>query len=406
MLSSLQALPSTSMYPQEALQETQITRADTISETISETIPLTESPVAQVMDRGSPSSNSVSFSLIEQASQEVSSKHSTQPSTPLRRSYSTNALSDIDTPIDYTPIILRSSKTQTLMHGRLWQASNTAHLAHGVVTIIHGMGEHSGCYKELAKELNGRGYHVLGFDHRGHGMSQGRQGVIAHYNDLHHDVEDHISFSKALYPSLPHVVYAHSMGGGLMLDHLHQHGHKEHLNNIQKFIISAPWIRLRAMVPPLVQIVGWLMQQFDRNFTVDLSNKIPDNPERDPIQDPMCHQHISPNWFMGARSAGNRSLKNAQTLPEHIQGKLVLFHSDDDQITCPSSTKTYAEKTNATFVPMRDFGHSPHITRRRGDYFGILTRYLPSIHTNATNAETQDTREDVNHGQQASVNQD
>ena len=42
----------------------------------------------------------------------------------------------------------------------------------GVVLIVHGLGEHIGRYAHVAAHLNAAGWHVTGYDHRGHGRSR------------------------------------------------------------------------------------------------------------------------------------------------------------------------------------------------------------------------------------------
>ena len=54
-----------------------------------------------------------------------------------------------------------------------WAADNSK----AIVLGVHGLGEHSECYKFLAEALNEKGYSFTMFDHRGHGRSEGKRGV-------------------------------------------------------------------------------------------------------------------------------------------------------------------------------------------------------------------------------------
>src|SRR5262245_56395157 len=45
------------------------------------------------------------------------------------------------------------------------------HPVRGVVQIAHGLGEHTGCYAELAETLVLENFVVYGNDHRGHGLT-------------------------------------------------------------------------------------------------------------------------------------------------------------------------------------------------------------------------------------------
>ena len=46
--------------------------------------------------------------------------------------------------------------------------------ARGTIVLVHGLGEHVGRYAHVAAFLNARGWRVVGYDHRGHGRSDGR----------------------------------------------------------------------------------------------------------------------------------------------------------------------------------------------------------------------------------------
>jgi alpha-beta hydrolase superfamily lysophospholipase len=43
-----------------------------------------------------------------------------------------------------------------------------------VVCLVHGLGEHSGCYAHVAAALTQASYALLAFDLRGHGKSRGQ----------------------------------------------------------------------------------------------------------------------------------------------------------------------------------------------------------------------------------------
>ncbi|HEX5305367.1 MAG TPA: alpha/beta hydrolase [Dyella sp.] len=82
------------------------------------------------------------------------------------------------------------------------------------VLLVHGLGEHSGRYRHVAAWFNARGYDVMAYDQRGHGMSPGRRGALARGDDLLSDLAtvyaDYAAQAQA--PALP-LLLGHSMGG-------------------------------------------------------------------------------------------------------------------------------------------------------------------------------------------------
>ncbi|MCZ2441563.1 MAG: alpha/beta hydrolase [Burkholderiales bacterium] len=84
--------------------------------------------------------------------------------------------------------------------------------ARGHVLIVHGLGEHSGRYETLARELLAAGFAVSSWDQRGHGRTAGRRGVIPQEDSLCRDLAAVLdALGGAGQP--PTVLLGHSMGG-------------------------------------------------------------------------------------------------------------------------------------------------------------------------------------------------
>lgn len=87
-----------------------------------------------------------------------------------------------------------------------------------MIQIAHGMCEHFGRYVSFAKALSAHGFLVFGHDHLGHGESaKSREdlGFTAANGGSEHLVEDVAILSrhmKALHPTLPLILFGHSMG--------------------------------------------------------------------------------------------------------------------------------------------------------------------------------------------------
>ncbi|MDB5906195.1 MAG: lysophospholipase [Massilia sp.] len=84
--------------------------------------------------------------------------------------------------------------------------------ARASVVLLHGLGEHSGRYRQLAGFLNERGVSVRCYDHRGHGRSQGKRGDVINGDPMLQDAEIIIEDFAARFPEPP-FLFGHSMGG-------------------------------------------------------------------------------------------------------------------------------------------------------------------------------------------------
>lgn len=100
------------------------------------------------------------------------------------------------------------------LHWRQWSQPGLAP-ARGTVLIVHGLGEHIGRYEHVAAQLNSWGWHVVGYDQRGHGASGGKRGDVPTAERLLQDLALVIDEVRAdpLLGQGPQVLLGHSMGG-------------------------------------------------------------------------------------------------------------------------------------------------------------------------------------------------
>ncbi len=89
------------------------------------------------------------------------------------------------------------------------------HPAPAVALIVHGLGEHSGRYAHVAAHLNQQGWAAVSYDHRGHGQSPGKRGVLQQDDDLLHDLAAVIDATRGAYPDRPLLLIGHSLGGAI-----------------------------------------------------------------------------------------------------------------------------------------------------------------------------------------------
>jgi alpha-beta hydrolase superfamily lysophospholipase len=84
------------------------------------------------------------------------------------------------------------------------------------VVIAHGMAEHARRYDRFAQALTAAGFEVLAADHRAHGATLGPQGFgdfgDAGWDGLVADLGGMIERARGASPSVPIVLFGHSMG--------------------------------------------------------------------------------------------------------------------------------------------------------------------------------------------------
>ena len=88
-----------------------------------------------------------------------------------------------------------------------------------VVVAVHGLGDHSGHFRNLAARLAIQGIAVAAFDQQGHGHSPGKRGRVKSYDSL---LEDLHAFRRdvASRVSANQVLIGHSMGGNIVTNYV------------------------------------------------------------------------------------------------------------------------------------------------------------------------------------------
>ena len=88
------------------------------------------------------------------------------------------------------------------------------------IILIHGLGEHSSRYDQMAKFYCDHQIQVLAFDVYGHGRSDGQRGHIPELNTFLDDIVDFREQVKDDLNGKPVFLYGHSMGGMIVLTYV------------------------------------------------------------------------------------------------------------------------------------------------------------------------------------------
>ena len=85
--------------------------------------------------------------------------------------------------------------------------------ARAILLVVHGLFEHSGRYTNLANYLVPKGYAVYGFDHRGHGKSEGLRGYVEKFSHYLEDLRTFVKIVRREHGDSRIFLTGHSVGG-------------------------------------------------------------------------------------------------------------------------------------------------------------------------------------------------
>jgi alpha-beta hydrolase superfamily lysophospholipase len=256
-----------------------------------------------------------------------------------------------------------------------------------VLVIVHGFGEHGGCYRHVAEALGpALEVDVLAADQRGHGRSAGRRGVVRRFDDLRADARAALDWTARNQPAAPRYLLGHSNGGLLTLlvaRDLASDSDSAGLRSDREpagLILSNPALQIAAPVPPAKRAVGRLLLRCAPWLT--LSGKLdPSLMTRDPamqrehLTDPLRHSRISPPLFFGMDAAGPAVVQDAPTLLLPI---LMLLGGADPVIDPATSRRAFErlgspDKTLKVYPEMR---HEPLNELGREQVFADIIEWL------------------------------
>jgi alpha-beta hydrolase superfamily lysophospholipase len=201
----------------------------------------------------------------------------------------------------------------------------------GWAHVVHGLGEHAGRYEALAQTLLAQGFSVRAHDHRGHGRSQGRRGVLPHTQALIEDTRAVLQHTRD--HAQPLVLLGHSMGGLVAAALVAQTP-----SMVDGLVLSSPALALDLTWPER-QLVALLMRCAP-NLTV--SNGL--HPERlthDPgavaayVNDPLVHSRVSARLIRGMTDNAPHVWDAA---PQWRTPTLLMF-AGDDALVSPAGSR-------------------------------------------------------------------
>lgn len=197
--------------------------------------------------------------------------------------------------------------------------------------IVHGLGEHIGRYEKIVNDLVERNYGVIGFDHPGHGRSDGKRGDTS--------IEEIISMIDNLTSDIPKFhLFGHSLGGLIATRYT-----QERQDKIKSLVISAP--ALGVKVDPVTNFIAKTFGKLLPRMTIN--NKL--NPQylsrnkkaiEKCMNDPLMHSKIS--FRLGLSMMEN--IKIAHEKAPSLKVPILILVPTEDRYVDPNGAREFFKK--------------------------------------------------------------
>lgn len=213
-----------------------------------------------------------------------------------------------------------------------------------VLLVVHGLAEHSGRYMNVVNHFVPLGYAVYGFDHIGHGKSEGTRVYVDRFTDYTETLKRYFDLIRLEHPDKPVFLVGHSMGGLIGALYLF-----EHQDELAGAVLSGPLAKMSDDISPLVVFMGKLLSVLTPK--AGLTALSAESVSRDPavvqayINDPLVY-----TGKITARLAGELVAATQRITAEaaKITLPLLIVQGSEDKLVDPAGAKLLYNTVSST----------------------------------------------------------
>ena len=209
------------------------------------------------------------------------------------------------------------------------------------MVIAHGLGEHSGRYRNVVERMLPNGISVWVPDHRGHGQSEGKRGHILNFVQYLADLRLSVELAGEGRPEgMKCFLLGHSMGGLIALYFAQQYP-----GFIDGVVASSPALGMAIEVPGVKKVLGLLMSYIWPGLAMGNeldAGKVSHDPEvvRAYKTDPLVHDRVSARFFTEFLAAMETVYMQASALKVPT---LLQVAGDDQLVNARSSVQFFKQ---------------------------------------------------------------
>jgi alpha-beta hydrolase superfamily lysophospholipase len=227
----------------------------------------------------------------------------------------------------------------------------------------------------VAEAMTKAGYNFIGFDLRGHGLSEGKRGHTPNIDYLMDDITLFLEKSAAFFEGQqPNFLYGHSLGGLLVINYGLRRNPK-----LAGIISTDPALGLSFEPPKAKLAVGKILAGLAPAMAMSNGLEV-EALARDVAivkayqDDALVHDRISAKLAMELIDGGAYAMAHADewTLP------LLLMHGTADRISSPKASETFAQKAgDAVTLKLWDgYYHEVHNDIGKDKVLGTMIDWL------------------------------
>lgn len=205
--------------------------------------------------------------------------------------------------------------------------------------LIHGYGEHSGRYDEMAMHFAERGFAVHAYDLAGHGRTAGPRGHVDRFDRLPEEVARFVERVQLDHPGLPVTLVGHSLGGLIVATTC-----AEHHPQVDRVVLSGALLELaggglrRSLSLMAARVLSLVAPRVGLSAGLE-----PDGLSRDPevvrryVEDPFVKDRMSARFAAGMSQA----IERARSAAARVERPMLILHGGQDPMAPPSGSAAF-----------------------------------------------------------------
>jgi alpha-beta hydrolase superfamily lysophospholipase len=227
--------------------------------------------------------------------------------------------------------------------------------ARAVLVNLHGLGDHSGLYPNLASYFPARGTAIYAYDMRGNGRSPGQRAYLRRWHEYRGDLHAFLGRVREWEAELPLFLLGNSLGGLVVLEYALQHP-----LGLAGVIAAAPplgQLGVPAVLMSLGRMFSRVFPRFSLNVGMDLSGLA-----RDPavveavLADPFFHRRGTARLSTEVTAA----IARVQDGAVDLSVPLLILHGSDDRMVPPDGSRRFIANVRGPDRELREYPGAYH----------------------------------------------
>jgi alpha-beta hydrolase superfamily lysophospholipase len=224
-----------------------------------------------------------------------------------------------------------------------------------IIVLVHGFGEYTELYRDVAGFFVSHDYAMFAMDLRGHGRSPGARGFIRAWRDYREDVETLIELVGAELPRQPVFLLGNSMGGLIAIEYALQH--PEQLTGLVAMSPAIGKLGVAKVLLLLSRLLSRIWPSFSLDTGIDSGAMTRDATIAARLDaDPMVHGR-------GTARLGTEvtdTIIRVRARADELLVPVLIQHGEADTITSPADSRWFFEQVGSRDKELKLYPGSYH----------------------------------------------